>query len=64
MINLDGILNNDNDIKKDKGKCQGYTDTECSQCERLRVEIFENGYRICEKCYWNETTGEYEKPYV
>lgn len=42
------------------GKCLGYTDKGCTQCGRVRVEKYENGELICEKCGWNETTGQYE----
>lgn len=49
---------------EDKGKCLGYTGDKCTKCGRVRVEAWENGDKVCEKCYWNETKGEYEKPYV
>jgi ribosomal protein L37AE/L43A len=45
---------------KDRGNCLGYTETECTKCTRQRVELYENGDKICEKCNWNETTQEYE----
>ncbi len=34
------------------GKCIGYTGTPCPQCGRYRVELYENGKRVCEKCEW------------
>ncbi len=42
------------------GKCLGYIGKGCTQCGRARVEKYENGELICEKCGWNETTGQYE----
>jgi ribosomal protein L37AE/L43A len=56
-------LNSENSKKK-KGKCLGYSDKECNECGRLRVEIYENGDRICEKCNWNETKQKFEKSYI
>ncbi|EPB8173177.1 hypothetical protein ACRTAL_002353 [Clostridium perfringens] len=44
----------------DRGKCLGYTDEECINCGRLRVELFENGDEICEKCKFNQLTEEFE----
>jgi ribosomal protein L37AE/L43A len=49
------------DIIENKGKCLGYTNKKCIKCGRLRVEQYENGNKICEKCNWNETTEEYEE---
>jgi len=46
--------------EKYRGKILGYTDKECNNCGRLRVELWENGDRICEKCKWNQDTKEYE----
>ena len=43
-----------------KGECLGYTGKPCTQCGRVRVEAYENGDKVCEKCHWNETTKEYE----
>lgn len=44
----------------DKGKLIGYSGEECKKCGRVRVELFENGDKICEKCGWNEVKEEYE----
>jgi ribosomal protein L37AE/L43A len=44
----------------DRGKCLGYTGEPCTKCSRVRVEAYENGDKICEKCRWNETKGQYE----
>lgn len=48
---------------KDRGKCLGYINKECSNCGRLRVEKWENGEEICEKCCVNQQTGDFEKDY-
>lgn len=34
------------------GECLGYTDEECPNCGRMRVEKWSCGKRICEKCHW------------
>lgn len=34
------------------GKCLGYSNTQCPNCGRYRVEIYENNKRVCEKCEW------------
>ena len=34
------------------GKCLGYTGTACPICGRYRLELYENGKRVCEKCNW------------
>ena len=46
--------------EKDRGKCLGYSNKECSNCGRVRVETWENGDKICEKSNWNQDTNEYE----
>ena len=45
---------------KGRGEILRYTTKECTKCHRLRVELYENGERICEKCNWNQDTNEYE----
>jgi len=40
------------------GKILGYTDKECPNCGRLRVEKFECGKEICEKCHWCITDAQ------
>lgn len=48
------------------GKCIGYTGTPCPQCGRYRVELYENGKRVCEKCEWcieDETYIDRDKMY-
>jgi len=37
-----------------------YTGKECPNCGRVRVELWNNGERICEKCNWNIDKQEYE----
>lgn len=49
--------------EKNRGKCLGYIEEPCTQCGRIRVEAYENGDKVCEKCHWNETTKEYENRY-
>lgn len=34
------------------GRCLGYTGTTCPNCGRYRLEKYENGKSVCEKCYW------------
>lgn len=36
-----------------------YINEECPECGRLRVELWNNGDRICEKCNWNLDRNEY-----
>ena len=50
-----GLLNHsgeeDNVIK--------YDNKECVKCSRLRVEIYQSGIKVCEKCGTDQNTGEY-----
>lgn len=41
------------------GKLIGYTSEPCPNCGRLRVERYESGLEICEKCNWCEQTKSY-----
>jgi len=41
------------------GKCLGYTGKPCPNCGRFRVERYENGKEICEKCEWCLQEGGY-----
>lgn len=34
------------------GKCLGYSSEPCPNCGRYRLERYENGKEICEKCEW------------
>ena len=38
-----------------------YSNQNCVKCARLRVELYENGHLICEKCDWNHSTSEYKE---
>ena len=54
----------DNIHIKDRGRCIGYIGEECINCKRVRVEKWENGEKICEKCGINQDTKEYERDYL
>lgn len=41
------------------GEFLGYTDEECPNCGRMRVESWACGKRICEKCHWCVEDGKY-----
>lgn len=41
------------------GKCLGYTNHVCPNCGRMRVEKWESGKHICEKCSWCIEDEEY-----
>lgn len=41
------------------GKFVVYTGEPCPNCGRLRVERYESGLEICEKCNWCEQTKSY-----
>ena len=47
-----------------KGKCLGYIQKPCISCGRIRVEKYDNGNLICEKCGVDQKTGLiYENKY-
>jgi ribosomal protein L37AE/L43A len=46
------------------GKCLGYTGTACPICGRYRLELYENGKRVCEKCNWCIEDGTYRDVYA
>lgn len=46
------------------GESLGYTDKECPQCGRSRVEKFECNKEICEKCHWCLTDSEYNTDHI
>lgn len=48
---------------KDRGKLIGYIADECTVCGRIRVETWENGDQVCEKCGWNQKEKCYERDY-
>jgi len=33
---------------------------ECENCHRQRVELCNNGKRICEKCHWDQEAHAYD----
>ena len=41
------------------GECKGYMNKPCPKCGRYRLEYYENGQEICEKCEWCEQLKEY-----
>lgn len=46
-------------ITRSIGELIGYTGEPCPNCGRLRVERYESGLEICEKCNWCEQTKSY-----
>lgn len=49
MLNQNGV----------KDKLIEYTANECINCGRMRVERYESGMEVCEKCDTDQKTGEY-----
>lgn len=47
-----------------KGQLIGYTDENCKNCGRLRVERWENGDEVCEKCGWDQNIEQYDIDYL
>ena len=41
------------------GKCLGYVNRPCPSCGRVRLEAYENGKEVCQKCGWCPQDGEY-----
>ena len=41
------------------GKCLGYSPERCPNCGRVRLENYENGKQICEKCQWSPQEQRY-----
>lgn len=41
------------------GENLGYTDKECINCGRLRVEKYSSGNEVCEKCGFEQNTKQY-----
>lgn len=41
------------------GRSLKYTGDKCPNCGRVRVELYENGKRVCEKCQWCIEDEEY-----
>jgi len=46
-------------IMRSIGELVGYTGEPCPNCGRVRVERYESGLEICEKCNWCEQTKSY-----
>ena len=44
---------------KQIGECVGYFNLKCPNCDRLRVEHYQGGKDICEKCNWCIQDDEY-----
>jgi len=51
---------NDQETLGCNDKLIGYTGNECIECGRYRVEIYESGIEVCEKCGINQYTKEFE----
>lgn len=47
-------------IPNNFGKCLGYDREPCPNCGRLRLENYENGKQVCEKCMWCPQDNEYK----
>ena len=41
------------------GENLGYTDKECINCGRLRVEKYSSSNEVCEKCGFEQNTKQY-----
>lgn len=41
------------------GRCLGYSSTPCPKCGRIRLENYESGKQVCEKCSWCPQDGKY-----
>jgi len=46
-----------------RGQWICYTGKPCKKCKRNRVDVWENGDNICEKCSYNQKTDEFEANY-
>ena len=53
----DGLVDKING--EDKPQYLGYSDKECINCGRLRVERYSDGTEICEKCNFDQNKKEY-----
>lgn len=47
-------------VKFPLGELIGYTNDDCVSCGRMRVEKYECGALICEKCNVNQVTKQYD----
>ena len=41
------------------GKCLGYSGEPCPKCGRVRLERYEDGHDVCEKCMWSPQENRY-----
>lgn len=41
------------------GKWLGYSSKPCPNCGRVRLERYENGKEVCEKCGWSPQEHRY-----
>jgi len=42
----------------------GYISEPCKACSRVRVELYSDGRKICEKCHFDQNTEEYDRSAV
>lgn len=53
------VIGSDEDSELEEAKLIGYTGDTCKNCKRVRVELWDNGNKICEKCFWDQDKNEY-----
>ena len=46
------------EVETAKDKLIGYVAECCVRCDRQRVELYESGIKVCEKCDVDQATGE------
>ena len=46
-------------MRAEWGKYLGYSADPCPNCGRYRLERYENGKEVCEKCGWCPQDGKY-----
>ena len=61
-MNLEETYKEQEEIRKsyeiEKGELLGYIGHPCCNCKRIRVEIYDNGNLICEKCGTDQKTKQ------
>lgn len=59
-MNLEEVYKEQEEIRKyyetEKGDLVGYVRPSCCKCGRVRVEMYDNGNLICEKCGTDQKT--------
>ena len=59
-MNLEEAYKEQEEVRKsyenEKGELLGYIGHPCCNCQRIRVEIYDNGNLICEKCGTDQKT--------